>query len=116
MAKSSFNNLFRLLHWLPIQDGDIKYISSLLTANPVLYLDELQPQLATVWNLILLITKICYLLTHHQLTWNHLQKVAIEQNEKLWGLWEADVAQYTDPEVFIALDESTVETWQLNFF
>jgi hypothetical protein len=53
--------------------------------------------------------KICCLLTCHQLTWKHLQTVAIEQNEELQGLWEADIVQYTDTDVFVALDESEVD-------
>ena len=103
-------------HPSAIRDGDIKYISSLLTANPALYLDELQTQLATIRNLHILIATICHLLTRHQLTRKHLQKVAIEQNKELWGLWETNVVQYTDPEVFIVLDKSTVETWRLELY
>ena len=66
--------------------------------------------LSPLWPHILIAT-IWRLLTRHQLTGKHLQfLVAKEQNEELQGLQEADRAQYTDPDVFIPLDESTVET------
>jgi hypothetical protein len=92
-----------------IQEGDITYISGLLSANPTLYLDELQTRLSTTQNLHLLITTICCLLIHYQLTQKYLQKVAAEQDKELQGLWEADMAQYTDPDVFVALDESAID-------
>jgi hypothetical protein len=34
---------------------------------------------------------------------------------RFMGALEADMVQYTDPDVYIALDESTVETW-LNLY
>ena len=37
------------------------------------------------------------------LTREHIQKVAIERNEKLRTLWEANMAEYMDPDVFAAM-------------
>ena len=49
------------------------------------------------------------LLARYKLMWKHLQRVASEHDEELWGIWEADMAQYEDLDVFIALDESAVD-------
>jgi len=92
-----------------IQAGDITYISSLLSANPTLYLDELQTRLSTTRDLHLSIATICRLLICHRLTRKHVQKVAAERDVELQGLWEADMAQDMDPGVFVALDESAVD-------
>jgi len=49
------------------------------------------------------------LLIQNGLTWKHIQKAAAERDEELRTIWEADMAQYTDPDVFVALDESAVD-------
>jgi hypothetical protein len=44
-----------------------------------------------------------------QLTRKKLSKEAWERDDQLRTIWEAEMAQYVDPEVFIALDESAVD-------
>jgi hypothetical protein len=95
-------------HPSTVTAADIKYLHSLLDTNPVLYLDELQTCLATVHNLHISIATISQLLAQYNMTQKRVQKVAAEHDEKLWGIWEADMAQYNDPDVFVALDESAV--------
>jgi len=92
-----------------IEDRDIKYISSLLDANPVLYLDELQQRLHSARNIYLAIATLSQLLIWYGLTRKHIQKVTMERNEELRTLWEADMAEYTDLDVFVALDESAMD-------
>jgi hypothetical protein len=36
-------------------------------------------------------------------------KAAAEQDEQLCNIWETVMAEYLDPDVFIALDESAVD-------
>ena len=108
MAKSTIYSVVTLVAHLP---------SKMVISNtsPT----SLQPTQCCIWmscrlNLQLFEISIfwlqnCCLLTCHQLTWKHLQTVAIEQNEELQGLWEADIVQYTDTDVFVALDESEVD-------
>lgn len=43
------------------------------------------------------------------LTQKALSRVADERNEDVRLLWELDMAQYTDPEMFVFLDESAVD-------
>jgi len=94
---------------LKVQDGDIEYISSLLEANPVLYLDEIQHRLLSTCGVKLSMSSLSRLLIQYGLTRKHIQKAAAERDEDLRTIWEADMAQYTDPDVFVALDESAVD-------
>ena len=77
---------------------DIEYLHSLLEANPVLYLDELQTHLSTGRNLDVSIATISHLLAQYNLTRKQVQKVAAEHDKELQGIWEADMAQYDDPD------------------
>jgi transposase len=92
-----------------IQDGDVEYISSLIEANPVLYLDEIQHRLLSTRGVGMSIASLSRLLIQYGLTRKHIQKAAAERDEELRTIWEADMAQYTDPDVFVALDESAVD-------
>jgi hypothetical protein len=93
-----------------IEEGDIVYLHALLAANPTLYIDELQTRLLSVWNINLSIATISWILAQYELTWKRLHKVAAEQDEELRGVWEADMAQYQDADVFVTLDESAVDS------
>jgi transposase len=92
-----------------IEEGDIMYLHALLEANPALYLDELQTRLLSVQNINLSIATISRILAQYELMRKRLHKVAAERDEELRGIWEADMAQYQDPDVFVALDESAVD-------
>ena len=92
-----------------IDDGDIEYISALLEANPLLYLDEIQRRLEATRHKSLSISTLARLLIQSGLTRKKVQKSAAERDEELRTIWEADMAQYTDPDVFVALDESAVD-------
>jgi len=63
----------------------------------------------SVWNINLLIATISRILAQYELTRKRLHKVAEEWDEELRSIWEADMAQYQDPDVFVALDESAVD-------
>lgn len=94
---------------MKIQDGDVEYISSLIEANPVLYLDEIQHRLRSTRAVELSISSLSRLLIQFGLTRKHIRKAAAERDEELRTIWEADMAQYSDPDVFVALDESAVD-------
>ena len=51
-----------------IQDGDVEYISSLIEANPVLYLDEIQHQLLSTHGIEMSISSLSCLLIQYGLT------------------------------------------------
>lgn len=92
-----------------VDEGDVHYIFSILDANPVLYLDEIQQRLNAACEKNLAIATISRLLRNYALTRKHTQNAASERNEELRTLWEAEMAEYTDPNVFVALDESAID-------
>jgi hypothetical protein len=69
--------------------ADINYLYSLVTANPTLYLDELQDQLYAVHDIYVLITTIWRAL--HQLAVTHktVSAASSECNELLRATWQA---------------------------
>ncbi|KIK78001.1 hypothetical protein PAXRUDRAFT_87892, partial [Paxillus rubicundulus Ve08.2h10] len=69
-----------------LQQGDITFISSILDANPTLYLDEIQNRLS-----------------HKQLS-----KTASERNELLRATWQAEYGDIP-MECFVWIDESSVD-------
>jgi transposase len=89
--------------------GDRKYLGAILEANPSLYLDEIQERLATNRNLHVSIATICRTLQHLELNRKLISKTASQRDEELRTLWEIEMAQYTDPDVFVFLDESAVD-------
>ncbi|KAJ7936510.1 hypothetical protein B0H13DRAFT_1582058, partial [Mycena leptocephala] len=86
--------------------GDIAYIEAILHANPTLYLDEIQSKLASVRHVHVSLAAISRTLVMLQLTRKQLTKESAERDDQLRTIWEAEMAQYPDPDVFVALDES----------
>ena len=68
------------------------YLHALLEANPALYLDELQTCLLSIHNINLSIATISRILAQYELMQKQLHKVAAEQDEELWSIWEAEMA------------------------
>lgn len=96
--------------WKPELHGDdLLYVEVILQANPSLYLDEIQGKLTSVWDVNVLIVTIAQALQHLDLTQKSTIRAAAQCNEDLHTQWEAEMAEYTDPEVFIFLDESAVD-------
>lgn len=48
---------------------------------------------------------------HHQihLLYKSVTKAAAERDEEVRSVWEGMMAQYTDPDLFVALDESAID-------
>ena len=92
-----------------LNNGDLEYMQAILQANSGLYLDEIQDKLKTVRNVYVSILTITRALQSLNLTWKSTTRAAAQRDEELRTLWEADMAQYTDPELFVFLDESAVD-------
>jgi hypothetical protein len=73
-----------------LDTSDLNYISSLLAANPCLYLDELQDQLATGWGIHVSIATISCTVQSLVLSHKHVSKATLERNEFLCAMWLAD--------------------------
>ena len=88
--------------------ADVNYIYSLLTANPTLYLDELQDQLYAVRNIHVSIATICRALRRLAITHKTVSAAALERNELLRATWQAahgDIPM----ESFVWMDEAAVD-------
>lgn len=92
-----------------LNDDDLSFIREVTSARPSIYLDELQYKLATVRGVQVSVATISWTLTRMGLTRKALSREASERNEDVRLLWELDMAQYTDPEMFVFLDESAVD-------
>ncbi|KAJ3503155.1 hypothetical protein NMY22_g18348 [Coprinellus aureogranulatus] len=88
---------------------DCGYIKDLLTENPSMYLDEIQEHLLEDRDVDVSISTISRALRHLNMTRKTLTKASAERDEELRQLWEVDMAQYDDPELFVAIDESAVD-------
>jgi hypothetical protein len=85
------------------------FIKSTLTANPSIYLDELQKKLYNTRNLDISIATLSRTLKSAQISQKSLTKASAERNEELRSMWEIAMAEYTNPDVFVFLDESAVD-------
>ena len=85
-------------HRVPDSD-DLSFIREVVNARSSIYLDELQYKLATISRT---------LSRMEGLSWE-----VNECNEDVRLLWELDVAQYTDPEMLVFLDESAMDSHTL---
>ena len=92
-----------------IEHDDLEYLSAILNANPGLYLDEIQDKLATVRNLHVSIATVAHAFQKLDLTCKSTMRAAAQRDEELQTLWEAQMAEYTDPDLFVFLDESVVD-------
>jgi hypothetical protein len=70
--------------------GDLTYMSSLLAANPCLYLDEFQDQLATDRDTLVSIATISWAVQSLVFSCKHMLKAALERNELLCKTWQAE--------------------------
>ena len=66
-----------------IEDADIEYISALLDANPLLYLNEIQRQMTAARNKTISIASLARLVVQYGLMRKQVQKAAAERDEEL---------------------------------
>ena len=92
-----------------LDNDDLSFIHGVIGAKPTIFLDELQYKLATVRGVQVSLATVSRTLSREGLTRKALSREANERNEGVRLLWELDMAQYTDPDVFVFLDESAVD-------
>jgi transposase len=104
-------NSFRRITGRPsyLNEDDIAFIESTLQANPSIYLDELQKRLSDTRNLEVSIATLSRALASTQYSRKSLTKASAERDEELRSVWEIAMAEYTNPNVFVFLDESAVD-------
>jgi hypothetical protein len=87
----------------------LNYLQAIITANPSIFLNELQHKLAAVRDVHVLVSTISRALVALNLSRKLVTKAAAERDEQLRNIWETVMAEYLDPDVFVALDESAVD-------
>src|SRR6202034_1106877 len=88
--------------------ADLNYLSSILDANPCLYLDELQSRLATDRDINVSISTIFRAVRSLALSRKRVSKAALERNELLCATWQAEYGDIP-ADYFVWLDESSVD-------
>ncbi|KAI0758512.1 hypothetical protein BC629DRAFT_1241143, partial [Irpex lacteus] len=89
-----------------LEGDDLQFIKGFYKANRAGYLDELQDKLRCVRGVDVSLATLSRTLRDLALSRKKVNRAALERDERLRTLWELDMAQYTDPEMFVALDES----------
>ena len=92
-----------------LTDGDLTFLKAILEANPGLYLDEMQEKLAAVRDVHASIATISRTLEHIRMSKKTVTKAAMERDNDVRMAWETMMAEYQDPDLFVALDESAVD-------
>jgi len=92
-----------------LSEADLKFLDTIIVANPALYLDEIQQKLRDVREVEVSIATLVRALAALDLTRKQITKAASERDQELRTVWEAMMAEYNDPQVFVALDESAVD-------
>ena len=92
-----------------LSEADLRFLDAVVVANPSLYLDEIQKKLEDVREVQVSIATLARALASLSLTRKQITKAASERDEELRTVWEAMMAEYNDPEFFVALDESAVD-------
>ena len=88
--------------------GDMNYLSSLIDANPVIYLDEIQDSLAQTRNVDVSISTISHALQSLAVTNKQVSTTALERNELLRAVWQAEHGDIP-MEYCVWLDEASVD-------
>ncbi len=70
------------------------FIQTLIDANPSLYLDEIQQRLYDIREVNISISTISRALTHLDLSWKTISKVAVERDEEVRAIWEGMVVSF----------------------
>ena len=91
-----------------LEMGDINYMSSLIDANPVIYLDEVHERLVQYRNIDVSLATISRALHKLALSQKQVSPDAAERNELLRATWQAAYADIP-ADYIVWLDESSVD-------
>jgi hypothetical protein len=94
---------------LYLPEEDLTYLQAITTANPSLFLDEMQHKLAAVRDIHVSVATMFRALVALNLSHKLVMKATGERDEQLHNLWETMMAEYPDPDIFVALDESAID-------
>ena len=89
--------------------ADEDYIRALIEARPSIYLDEIREALFTERGVYVSLPTISRTLARMQCSKKSLSRRAAERNERLRILWELEISELDDPNLFVFIDESAVD-------
>ncbi|KAG2153839.1 hypothetical protein DEU56DRAFT_717545, partial [Suillus clintonianus] len=91
-----------------LDQHDLSFITSILDANPSLFLDEIQEQLLEARNVEVSIATLSRSLRRLAIMHKQTSKAAAERNELLHATWLAEYG-HLPKEYFVWIDESGVD-------
>jgi transposase len=89
--------------------GDMEFLDELLEREPCLFLNELQGKLYDGRHKQVSMATLCRSIKKLDISRKRVTKQAAERNDYLRAIWEGEMAQYDDPDLFVFLDESSVD-------
>ncbi|KAI0313042.1 hypothetical protein OF83DRAFT_1035350, partial [Amylostereum chailletii] len=89
-----------------LNNADQFWISAYIKMRPTAFLDELQGRLRAARRVDVSLATLARTLRQMDLPRKRLSKAAAEWDEELRVLWEIDMAEYNDPNLFVFIDES----------
>lgn len=93
-----------------LDNGDVDFLGVLLQARPTAYLDEFQSHLAAARGIEPSTATISRTFKRVDITNKVVAKESAERNEELRYAWKAMIGREQDPEAFVWLDESGIDT------
>jgi transposase len=111
LSYGTFENLFKQKAGAPpiLNDGDLNYLRELYTAMPTMLMDEARDKLFMIRGVWVSLATISRALDKLNLPRKRISRAAAERDEELRAVWQAEMGQYEDPDMFVALDESAVD-------
>lgn len=91
-----------------LDQGDLTYITSILEANPVLYLDEIQDRLLEARDVSVSLATLSRTLRRLDVSNKQVAREALERNDLLRATWQAAYGDIPK-EYIVWLDESSID-------
>ncbi|EDR02986.1 uncharacterized protein LACBIDRAFT_331921 [Laccaria bicolor S238N-H82] len=109
MVLTVIDNVGVMFTWsVHISKYDMNYLIALIAARPKVYLDELQEELYASRNADVSIATISWALRHWEMSNKHVASEALERNELLQAIWQAEYGDIP-AEYCVWLDKASVD-------
>ena len=92
-----------------VTTADEGYICALIRASPSIHLDEIQQELDSAHGVFASFSTISRTLARMQISKKSLSRNAVERNEELRTLWELELSQLRDSDLFVFIDGSAAD-------
>ena len=86
-----------------LERDDLNYLEGIITAEPALYLDEIQDKLREIRDVEVSLATLSRTLARLAVTHKHIAKEASERNELLRATWQVVMGQY-EPRQIVCIE------------